>query len=72
MTATLSDSFGDGWNGNVLALKQDNLFYTFGQQFVAGNFFGTVLFSLSGDSEVSILVYILGSKTYEVGFTLRY
>lgn len=30
LIVTLTDSFGDGWNGNVISLKQDNLYYNFG------------------------------------------
>lgn len=29
---TMNDSYGDGWNGNILGFRQGNKTITFGQQ----------------------------------------
>lgn len=70
---TMTDSYGDGWNGNVLAFKQGNIIKTFGQEMAAYNMrtFGPIPITLSRFQSVSVTVYTLGSKTNEVGFSLR-
>ena len=44
---SLTDSFGDGWNGNIITIKQDNLNYNFG--FTSGKTYGPLQISIKGD-----------------------
>lgn len=34
---TLTDSFGDGWNGNQIAVKRDPIQFPFGKDFATGH-----------------------------------
>lgn len=36
LTITMTDSFGDGWNGNVLTFRQGSMNYLFGGAFTTG------------------------------------
>ena len=72
LTITLSDSFGDGWNGTVLAIKQNNTIVgTFGSTFTSGSTKGPFYIVVQGTSEVRIVVSTLGTKTNEVGFVVK-
>ena len=58
------DSAGDGWNGNVLAIKQDNAVVgTFGTNFASGASSGPVTITVQGDKEVQVSVSQVGTKT---------
>ena len=38
VTITMSDSFKDGWNGNIISIKQkNNVVGTFGDKFTKGS-----------------------------------
>lgn len=70
-TIDLNDSFGDGWNGNILGIVQNGaLVATFGQNFTTGSTFGPVSVSLCDNQSTQIVVSTLGSWTDEVGFTI--
>lgn len=71
LTITMSDSAGDGWNNNVLAIKQNNsIIGTFGELFVSGDVNGPITINVFGDLNAYIVVSQLGTKTEEVGFIL--
>lgn len=71
LTVTLSDSAGDGWNSNVLAIKQNNsIIGTFGELFTSGSANGPITINVLGDLNAYIVVTQLGTKTDEVGFII--
>ncbi len=64
LTITLSDSAGDGWNGNVLAIKQNNTIVgTFGDTFTSGSTKGPFYIVVQPQAEVRIVVTTLGTMT---------
>lgn len=68
----MTDSYGDGWNGNILAIKQNNTVVgTFGSAFTSGYSSGPVFIVVQGSVEAQIVVSTLGSWTNEVGFTVK-
>ena len=72
MSLTLTDSSGDGWNGNVLALRQNGVILgTFGGSFTAGNSNGPIFIPVPGNALTQVAVSQLGNKSQEVGFILR-
>ena len=64
----LVDSYGDGWNGNVLAFRQNGTFQTF--TLSSGAYAGPYVFSFLPTVAVDVVVNTLGSYTKECGFTL--
>ena len=66
---TLTDSFGDGWNGNVLAFRQNNAIQTF--TLSSGYQRGPFAFTFLRLVPVDVIVYTLGTWTEEIGFQLR-
>lgn len=70
---TLTDSFGDGWNGNILAIKQNNnIMGTFGNTFNSGSSFTYPIYIVvHANITAQIVVNQLGQKTNEVGFVVR-
>lgn len=56
LTITMTDTFGDGWNENVLTIKQDTKNYRFGSSFYYGHTFGPQTITIDGNSEASIEV----------------
>ena len=68
----MTDSYGDGWNGNLLAFKQGNTTKAFGQQIQSySRSYGPVVYTFERFKPVTISVYTLGQWTEEVGFELR-
>lgn len=69
----MTDSWGDGWNGNILAFKQGNVTKTFGQQMAPFNMrsYGPVVVTFDRFVTVQIAVYTLGQWTEEIGFEIR-
>lgn len=67
---TMTDSSGNGWNGNILAFKQGNITKKFGSEMAASNMrtFGPIPITLSRFQSVTISVYTLGTWTAEIGF----
>lgn len=48
LTIRMSDSFGDGWNGNILGLMQNNLIVgRFGESFTTGSQSGPLTISIN-------------------------
>lgn len=72
MYVTLLDSWGDGWNGNSLAFRQNNnITAIFGNNFLNGHEFGPVEVVLKYGIQAEIIVNTLGSYRNEVGFVIR-
>lgn len=71
LTVTLTDSFGDGWNGNVLVIRQGSINVAFGSTFTTGRTFGPLSIQVNSNAEVTIEVSVLGTKTNQIGFTVR-
>jgi hypothetical protein len=60
----MSDSWGDGWQSNILAIKQNNTVVgTFGSTFTSGFSNGPVYITVQGSIEAQIVVYQFGSYT---------
>lgn len=72
LNITMTDSAGDGWNGNVISVKQNNAVVgTFGGNFTSGSSSGPFYIPIQGGLEVQIVVSQLGTKSDEVGFTIK-
>jgi hypothetical protein len=71
----MTDSFGDGWNSNILAIKQlderNAVVGTFGAGFTTGSSSGPLYITILGNYQTQIIVFTLGTKTNEVGFTIK-
>lgn len=60
----MTDSYGDGWNGNILAIKQNNTVKgTFGSAFTSGSTTPNVYIVVQGNIKAQIVVSTLGSWT---------
>ena len=71
LTITMTDSGSDGWNSNVLAIRQNNtILGYFGASFTAGSSSGPVSVIVQGNLTTQIVVATLGTKTEEIGFTV--
>lgn len=72
LTISMTDSFRDGWNSNVLGIRQnDTIVGLFGNTFTAGSSSGPVSVIVQGNLATQIVVVTLGTKTNEVGFTVK-
>ena len=57
LNITMNDSFGDGWNGNILGFKQSNLIVgTFGGNFTTGTSSGPTTIVVLGKFDIQIVV----------------
>jgi len=64
LTVTMSDLFGDGWNNNVLAIKQNNsIIGKFGDLFNLGRTSGPITINVFGNLTAEVVVLQLGTKT---------
>ena len=69
-TVNMTDSYGDGWNGNIIAFVQNGqVAGSVGSTFTNGSA-ATEYISLCPDDTVTVQVGTLGSWTSEVGFTV--
>ena len=67
----MTDSYGDGWNGNVIICKQNGISVgEFGAQFISGKTYPSVYFLVFEDLELECSVKQLGGWSYEVGFKI--
>lgn len=58
----MTDSWGDGWNGNVIGLKQEGMMIAnFGSNFTSGHEFGPVTVKIPSGISTKIVVYVMGS-----------
>ena len=65
------DSFGDGWNGNILGIKQNGrIVETFGEEMAKG-FEATSFIQIAEDVNLEIVVHQFGNWTSEIGFTIK-
>ena len=65
----MTDSGNDGWNNNILGIKQNNsIVGIFGDQFTLGDTAGPVSIIVQGNLATQIVVVELGSKSNEIGF----
>lgn len=72
MSITLTDSFGDGWNRNILGIKQNNMIVgTFGNTFSSGSSIDPIYILVRANLDVQIVVTQLGQKTNEIGFAVK-
>jgi len=68
----LTDSFGDGWNDNVLGFRQGGTIVgTFGEYFTNGFSYGPVYVALNHNVLTEIVVVNIGEYTSEVGFVVK-
>lgn len=60
----MTDTYGDGWSGTVLALQQNNaIIATFGSNFTSGTSSGPLYVSVQGNLETQVVVSQLGAWT---------
>lgn len=60
----MTDSYGDGWNGNILAIRQYNMTVgVFGAGFTSGFVSGPSYITVQGRASVDIVVSKLGNKS---------
>lgn len=60
----MTDSYGDGWNGNMLAILQNNTIVgIFGNGFTFGSTYGPTYITVQGNMEARIVAYQLGGYT---------
>ena len=73
LSITMTDSNADGWNGNVLGVKQNNAVVgTFGSSFTSAGSSGPVSITVSSELETLIVVTEFGSAQSELGFIVRF
>ena len=64
LTITMTDTTSNGWNGNVLAIKQNNAIVgTFGENFTTGNSSGPVYIFVQGNLLTQVVVVQQGYST---------
>ena len=67
----MTDSWGDGWNNNVIGLRQTGVIVaSFGADFTTGHNYGPVTVTVPVGTPTEIVVHTLGSWRSEVGFTI--
>ena len=60
----MTDSFGDGWNGNVFGFRQDSaIAATFGENFTTGSSSGPIYITVAKNLNTQIVLTALGRKT---------
>jgi hypothetical protein len=60
----MNDTYGDGWNGNVLGFRQNAaIIARFGANFTTGKIFGPVNVTIPGNIQTRIVVSTLGKWT---------
>ena len=71
-SVTLTDSGSDGWNGNALVILQNKVAVAnLGLEFKSKGTLGPFSVVLQGNLPAQIVVGYLGTKTNEVGYTVR-
>lgn len=71
LVITMSDTGNDGWNGNILAIKQNSTTFTFGSSFTTGAASGPVYLTVLGNCQTQVIVSQLGTKTNEIKFVVK-
>lgn len=62
-SVSLSDQYGDGWEGTVLAFRQNGTLTPFGANFTSGATYPAATFTFKKYINVDIIVYKLGTFT---------
>lgn len=57
------DSWGDGWNGNILAFKQNTSRITFGEEMSYVRTVGPIKVTFRRFVNTTVTVYVIGSWT---------
>lgn len=60
---TLSDTYGDGWNGNILSIRQNGINKQFGAEFKSQKTYGPFIMALQTGVPADIVVSTIGSYT---------
>ena len=64
LNITMTDSFGDGWNGNILTIKQNStVLGSFGGNFTNRSSMGPVYIQVPGNMSTQIAVGQMGAKS---------
>ena len=72
LTIIMYDSYGDGWNGNILGFRQNgNIIATFGSEFTFGKLYGPLTVKIPGNLLTQIVVVQYGSWRNEIGFIVK-
>ena len=70
-TLKLLDSYGDGWNGNILAFKQNGIItHEFGADFTTGRSFPTFELPVFTEFDLDLVVVAKGGWSYECGYKI--
>lgn len=71
LTIKLKDAKGDGWNNNVLGLRQDGrIVAVFGEEFTTGKDYGPITVPVKYGKWTDVVVANYGSKTDEMQFVI--
>lgn len=63
-SVSMTDSYGDGWNGLVLGIKQDGAWTsTFGSQFTSGSSYSPVTLQVKANKHAKLEVAVYASYT---------
>lgn len=61
-TVTMTDSWGDGWNGNVIGIKANGaIIQNFGSKFLDGSTFGPVKIQVPSKTDLEVVVVVYSS-----------
>lgn len=67
----MGDTYGDGWNGNIMGIKQNNqIVAIFGDSFTSGSS-AVQQVSILGGVSYSIVVFQYGSWRYEIFYKIK-
>jgi len=65
LTITMTDSYGDGWEGYIFAVRQNKKTVgTFGVGFTSGTQSGPTYITVKNNAEVQIVVYQVGNSSH--------
>ena len=60
----MTDTVGDGWNGNVFGIRQNNtIVTTFGSDFIDGPSYGPITLYVMRNVRATLVVVSVGSAT---------
>ena len=67
----MSDSYGDGWEGTVIGIRQNGIVTsTFGNQFNSGTNYGPVFINVKKNVSAELVVTQISFFTEEIAFSL--
>ena len=60
----MTDTVGDGWNGNAFGIRQNNMILTtFGLDFTNGSSYGPITFSIMINVPAALVLVSIGPST---------